>query len=209
MKHLVIIFYLSLMHLLKRYAQLTMTLTNEAQEEEKDEEKDGGVYSAPILFDIVENNVIASELLKQKEFIKNLIVEIEINMLDAWNKLKSFKEMNIGKDLIIRQNYVCIESENENQNESINIMSQYGIKSKYVNQNELTKSAPHEFDGSVEYDENKFLTSLLIRSHLIHSKFQRDCKKIFGNENMIGVNNNKREYVFAILFFCVCLYILA
>ena len=69
------------------------------------------------------------------------------------------------------------------------------IKSKYVNANELPTSPLDDFDGGVECDENEFLTSLLIRSHSVNPKFQRNCKNIFKNENIIGVNSNQCKYL--------------
>ena len=69
-----------------------------------------------------------------------------------------------------------------------------GIKCKYDNENESLKSGISQFNGSQIYDEDEFLTSLLIRSHLIQPTFQQACKKIFTNPNIIGVDTKKCHY---------------
>ena len=50
--------------------------------------------------------------------------------------------------------------------------------------NELPFDNVNGFDGSFEYDNNGYLTKLLIETHQIDPIFQKDCKRIFTDETM-------------------------
>ena len=108
-------------------------------------------------------------------------------MKQEWIKMKNISEINIAQNGNIQQNVLLDER-------GKNLMAKFGIKCKYSNENQLPKSSVDQFDGSRIYDENEFLTSLLIRSHLMNPKFQQTCKNIFENENIIGVNSNLIKY---------------
>ena len=60
-------------------------------------------------------------------------------------------------------------------------MKQDGIPCKYNNVNDLPSSSIDQFDGASMYDEYEFLTSLLIRAHLLNPTFQQSCQNIFNN----------------------------
>ena len=77
------------------------------------------------------------------------------------SELQSISEINMAQNRNIQQN-VLLDERGEN------LMAKFGIKCKYSNENQLPKSSVDQFDGSRIYDENEFLTSLLIRSHLMN-----------------------------------------
>ena len=139
-----------------------------------------------LLFDIIDNDVVSNELIRQKEFIKNEIIKIETNWNKEWNNIQNkIKEKNIAINSNIQQNTCIINDEINELLVTTDIMKQFGVQCKYNSINELPSSSIDQFNGSNMYDEYEFLTSLLIRSHLLNSTFQQSCYNIF--ENLIKI----------------------
>ena len=60
-------------------------------------------------------------------------------------------------------------------------MKEYGVECQYNNENDyLAESNANQFNGSRIYDDNEYLTSLLIESHLISASFKESCQSVFA-----------------------------
>ena len=113
-------------------------------------------------------------------------------MLDEWNKMQQIEEINVALNKNIQQNTTIVV--NGDDKEEI-LLGNGGVICKYNNEIELPKDGINQFDGQRIYDENEFLTSLLIQAHLIDPKFQSECRKIFTNNNIVNGNDEFLKFV--------------
>ena len=145
----------------------TATAETAATTDEKKEETNNKNDDNKLLFEQIRVNVIEKELESQRKFIKESILKEEKEFRESWNKL-------VNNDIGVKS-----------QSKTKVIQA---IKSDYKNK-ELPYDNVNGFDGSFEYDNNGYLTKLLIATHQIDPIFQKDCKKMFENkENFANVS---------------------
>ena len=67
-------------------------------ENKKENNIESNLNDKCLVFNVIEANVICKQLLKQKEYIKNQIIQIEKNKLlfQDWESVKNIKEINVG-----------------------------------------------------------------------------------------------------------------
>ena len=113
-----------------------------------------------LLFEKTEQNVIENELKSQREFIKNSIIKQEKEWNESWKQLTTFKEEING--LLVSKVTQPIDAD--------------------FQEKELPFDNVNGFNGSFEYDNNAYLTKLLLFAHKVDPVFQKDCQRIFGNK---------------------------
>ena len=113
-----------------------------------------------LLYDLVESKTLLSQLYDQKKYIyESILSEIKIHN-DSWTELMDFKIDNNRKQFI----------------------TQEYIKADYES-NELPFDNVNNFNGKLEYDNNGYLTKLLIATHQIDPIFQNTLKNTFSNDD--------------------------
>ena len=137
----------------------------DSNDDSNDNSNDNDSYNT-LLFEKIENSVISQELKLQKKYIMNEIIKEESNYLESWNKLKEMKFESLNYE-IDKRNGTKVKSK-----------CRQVIKSDY-SENELPFDNVNGFNGATEYDNNGYLTKLLIGTHQIDPIFQSDCKRIF------------------------------
>ena len=146
------------------------------QEDEKNRHGDDETTdsSSKLLFSTVENDVIIKELAKQREFIKDELINLEENCNNDFKMIRDGTyEVNLGEKGMIRQDKLMFKHQH-----NVDLMSKYGIQADYK-LHSLPFGVDNGFEAKQEYDFSQHLTKLLIASHNIDMIFQRDCKAMF------------------------------
>ena len=113
-------------------------------------------------------------------------------MQESWNELKLVEEFSIGDN--IEQNITnCLCCEGQTYTD--NLMAACGVKCKYSNENQLPKDSISQFDGSCIYDDDEFLTILLIQAHFISPEFQKTCQNMCTNNNTVIGKDSIKERI--------------
>ena len=133
-----------------------------------------------LLFDQVEEKVILNELKCQQMFIQNAIISEEKNNKDSFEKLKQFGKTRTNDDTNITLLSKLLQMQRGRS--SWDDLSYEMLHAKH-SLNTLPFDNVNGFDGRKEFDQNYYLTELLILSHEIDSKFQNECKNIFTINN--------------------------
>ena len=134
-----------------------------------------------LIFDIINDKSINNQLTKQQLFIKNKIDILKQDDAITWERLTSFDKQCEGiKSKFITQNETYIPYSDG----ITNIMNDNGY-SVNIDERDLIIDNMSGFNSAFEFENNQYLTQMLIAAHCINDKFQKECKKIF--EHFIGV----------------------
>ena len=150
-----------------------------------DEEKNERIQTSKtkLLFDQVEEKVVLNELRYQQMFIQNAIISEEKNNNDSWKKLKQFGQTTIRNNINDHDANVTLLSKLLQARRSSWDSSTYEMLHPSHSLNTLPFDNVNGFDGRKEFDQNHYLTELLILSHEMDSKFQNECKNMFNINN--------------------------
>ena len=164
---------------------------------------DGMLY---MLFDHVKNSVIDPLLRKQQLLIEKCIKNEMNSEMSDWTELCQYKDYNIGRYGVIRQD-CTINVENNKNIMAIEKKSQYmlhmklfsfvsklsaknetaeeGLRSKACEyeMKDIANDLKENWDGCDEYNFEGYLTQLLLIANNVNYEFQNDCKRFFSNKD--------------------------
>lgn len=115
-----------------------------------------------MLFDEIENGIVEKELNMQKQYIKDEIVKLEKNMNKEYKQLKT-RVINYN---LVKFDKLSQISCKPSSVHSENLLQKPGIQSDYQ-LNQLPKDNVNGFNGKDEYDNQGYLTKLLMAAHQI------------------------------------------
>ena len=132
------------------------------------------------LFELIKNKSIEVEMVKQQQFIKDEICKLD---KEDWNNLVNFNApLRVVKDNLT-QNQALVYSGTQEEHELRNVMDNNGINVEFK-EKDLIIDHLSGFNGQKLYDNQVYLTRLLIAAYSVNPIFQRDCARIFDGETL-------------------------
>ena len=164
--------------------------TDEKTDEKERDTQKTSIAASPIMFDMVNLDVIKAEVLKQQKYLKDSLCALNKTEKESANwELLQLEFDETFSIISSDQHHQCSQNSCVGNWSEQDMMKRDGkgvLLNKNESKNKLAISNIHGFNGGNEYDFNVYLTKLLCRAHEFNPYFQDDCRQLL-NKEILGV----------------------